>query len=290
MKLEKLIARFDHSLWKPQAMRIFQILVYSWFVFNLLYLLPAADLVWGRDSMILPLSNQPGLVNNLFFLLNYMRDLDVLILSIHGLALLLALFGKLGWIPRLVVYVTAGMLYFPAYLALNGGYILMWIFSFYLIFAKSNPKDASGILLSNFSYMACVVQFLLVYTIAAWWKWTGTDWINGDALFYVLHTEAYSSNFLQSYLLPQEGLLKLMTWFGLIYQSLFFVFVWIKRTKLIWLSLGLLFHLFIIFGIGLVDFGTAMIIGYTLFLEDDWIAKILGKIKPRICIRKSTTT
>ncbi len=278
MILDNWIEKFGSSVWKASGMKLFRILVYSWFIFNLVYLFPARDLVWGRDSMILPLSNSPGLVNNLFFLLNYLRDFDTIIISIHAIALLISISGRWGWIPRLAVYISAGMLYFPAYLALNGGYILMWLFSFYLIFANTKAKDSTGIVLSNFAYLACVTQFLMVYTIAAYWKWTGDSWIDGSALFYVLHMDAYSSSWLQEYLLPHEGFLKFMTWFGLAYQSLFVVMIWIRRTKVIWLFLGLAFHLFIIFGVGLVDFGTAMIIGYVLFLDEDWVDSALRKI------------
>lgn len=286
MILDTWIEKFSSSVWKPTGIKLFRFLVYAWFICNLLYLFPARDLVWGRDSMILPLSNSPGLVNNLFFLLNYLRDFDTIIISIHAIALLISISGKWGWIPRLMVYLSAGMLYFPAYLALNGGYILMWLFSFYLIFANAKAKESTSIIMSNFAYMACVTQFLMVYTIAAWWKWTGDSWIDGSALFYVLHMDAYSSSWLQEFLLPQEGLLRGLTWFGLAYQSLFVVMIWLRRTKMLWLFLGLAFHLFIIFGIGLVDFGTAMIIGYVLFLDEGWITSKLKKIRRQKLVKE----
>jgi hypothetical protein len=49
------------------------------------------------------------------------------------------------------------------------------------------------------------------------------------------------------------------------YQLLFPVLVWIKKIKKMFLLLGILMHLYIAFVMGLVEFGSVMIISYIIF-------------------------
>lgn len=273
--IDKLNAFFGAGLWKPHSARLFRILLYTWFLFNLAFLLPVADLLWGKEALLKPIYEEPSLVKNLFYFLNYMRDMYWVILILHGMSAILALLGVLGWVPRLGVYITGGMMYYSAYLAFNSGFLLMWILSFYAIFLPVKPRDSISRIIGNFALLACIIQFVMVYFFAAWWKWTGSTWLNGSSLYYVLHMDHFSRPVLQHYLLPFPGVLAFLTWFGLVYQSVFPFLIWWKRSKYILLAAGIAFHLFIIFGMRLYDFGTAMIFGYSLFIDEAMALRIL---------------
>jgi hypothetical protein len=62
---------------------------------------------------------------------------------------------------------------------------------------------------------------------------------------------------------------------ALLYQSIFPLLIWIKRIKAPLLVVGCLFHLGIAVMLNLWDFGMAMIVGYTLFLDEKWIVGVL---------------
>lgn len=278
VSLKEQIAMGDKRVWKPVTLQVFEKAVYLWFILNLIILIPVADLIWGPDSLQLPLSNQAGLINNFFFFLNYNREFYWIILLVHGLASLLALLNLGGIVSKLAVYLSAGMLYFSGYLAFNSGFILMWLFSFFLMFHKKGAKEWLGYISSNFSYAALVAQFLIVYSVAAFWKWTGYTWVEGSAIHYTLYLDHFAIPWVRELLLPHKGLLTILTYIALGYQSLFAIMVWGKKLKYLWLMIGVGFHLYIIVMMGMYDFGSAMITGYLLFLDEEKSKKILQKI------------
>lgn len=277
--LDHIISIFSGRVWKPDVLLLVQKLVYLWLILHLIWLLPIAPDLWGDQSLIFPLSNRPTLLNNVFFKLNYVRDLYIPILCIHGIAAVLSFVGIMAWIPRVIVYISGGMMYFSAYLAFNSGFLLIWLFSFFLIFYRPKAKNEWSRAQNNFVYLAMLVQFLLVYSIAALWKWTGTDWPSGMATYYTVQMDHFTIPWVKDFLLENLLLLKILNWSAFLYQTLFIFMVWWRRFKYVWLGIGILFHLYIIVVMGLWDFGTAMIFGYSLFIDQRLSRRLLSLFK-----------
>jgi hypothetical protein len=91
------------------------------------------------------------------------------------------------------------------------------------------------------------------------------NWLNGDAVAYISQIDAYSNNFTESLVKEHVWLGKVSTVLALLYQSLFPILNWFKKIKPVYLLIGVMFHLFIAFGMGIFSFGTIMIVCYLLF-------------------------
>jgi hypothetical protein len=263
---------------RPSALRLFSKLLYAWFVIYLLWNLPVHDLIWGRASFNMPVIATPGIINNIYYFLTYNGTLSHWVLLVHGLSALCALFGFLGVFARILVYFSAAMLYYSGYLAFNGGFVLCWIMSFYLIFANFKSTHPVSGVLNNLVITACMLQVFVVYGVAAWFKWQGTTWLEGSSVYYTLKMDHFSSWGIGEWLSRNYWLMLVLNYAGLFYQSLFAVVIWFKPIRNWYLIAGIGFHLFIVFIMGLWDFGIAMIITYSVFLSEEKAASILAFI------------
>ena len=73
-----------------------------------------------------------------------------------------------------------------------------------------------------------------------------------------------------------------LSWIAILFELAFVALVWITRTRLIMLAIGVVFHLIIWLALSLPDFGLVMMISYLVFLRDSdyhTLRKIL-KLKP----------
>jgi len=274
---------------RPSSLRLFSILLYSWLLLYLLWNLPVHELIWGRSSFNMPIVAPPGVFQNIYYFLVYNGPLSKWVLIVHGIACFLAIFGRLGVVPRILVYITGAMLYNAGYLAYNGGYILCWLMSFYLIFADSRGSHPIRNVLNNIAITACMMQVMLVYGVAAWFKWQGNTWLEGSSVYYTLQMEHFSPAGIGKWLSQFYWLMLILNYAGLFYQSLFPIVVLFKRFRTWWLLTGLGFHLFIIIVMGLWDFGLAMIISYAVFLDEEKSARILKKFGIRNNQSKAST-
>ena len=160
------------------------------------------------------------------------------------------------------------MLYYAAWSLFNSGFLLVCLFSFYLIFARPVTRKPYMIVLSNVAMIACMLQLLLVYAESAAYKMSGSMWWEGTAFYYAINLEQFSSESTRAFFNDHKGLMTMLTYLGLGYQVAFPVLVWIRKIKWVWLALGVAFHGFIAFWMGLPDFGMAMVLAYTLFIDE----------------------
>jgi Vitamin K-dependent gamma-carboxylase len=129
------------------------------------------------------------------------------------------------------------------------------------------------VFLHNLAVAATIVQLCIVYFNAGTMKLQGDVWVNGTALYYVMHVNMYAENW--SWL---RGLMKnpiavaLGSYTALIYQ-VGFPFMLTNRFHLPWLTIGLGFHLGIVLLMGLTTFGTVMITLALFTVRDsEWLA------------------
>ncbi len=77
---------------------------------------------------------------------------------------------------------------------------------------------------------------------------------------------------------PIPGTLLVGTYAVFAYQLLFAVVIWIKPVRKPFLLFGLLFHLSIVFIVGLADFGLFMIASYSIFLAPADARKLMERL------------
>lgn len=279
------IVGFLDRLTEPPAgktIKLFKSAIYGLILLNTLFLLPMADEIWGADSVINRVMYHDSLIYHLlyFLMLDDFYEWYGLIIALQVVAILIWFFGKFRLVVSVVIYLSTAALFNSAHTYVTGGHTLLKLFLFYFIFIGDKPGTPVRNAVSNLFLLACKIQLALLYFFAALYKWTGTHWVNGEALYFVLSIREFSHPFLQEWLLPANWLLKTGTWIGLGYQTLFPFLVWFRKTKKPLLILGIGFHLFIAFGTGLPDFGLCMVASYAVFVNnqtaENWLSQLRG--------------
>jgi hypothetical protein len=201
--------------------------------------------------------------------------------SWHFIAAIITLAGiSIYSINKRSYYLLDAVVYFlilninlKIYTSTTAGDPLLTNLCFLSIFLRNDfTRDHSAwgdikVLLHNFSFLALLVQVCIVYFYSALAKWYDPDWISGEAIHLVNQARHYSNWFLVRNAGAVHGLSVLLTYFVLIYQSAFPVFVFLPRIKKYFLHLGVLMHLYISFVMGLFFFGLIMALTYVLFYD-----------------------
>ncbi len=253
---------------RPKNQALFQKLIYVWFLGHAIYLLPAVNVLWGPDALLMPMIRQgDGTVKNIIYILNYLRSYNVLVFAVHLGSAALALLGVGKFVPRVLLLVSAWMLYYSAIPAFNSGFLLMMLFAAFAIFMSDEPKTGVGVLATNLAFIAAIAQFLIVYFVAAVYKFEGTTWLNGTSVHYVLQYRPLVSVGPAIFLMQFPKTMVFLTYVGLGYQAAFPLLIWFKKIKRPFLIVGLCFHLFIGLVMHLWDFALAMIFAYSLFID-----------------------
>jgi hypothetical protein len=283
--IQRVVNYFTLKVHSPGSLQLFSILVYVWLAINAASLFMLQGFIWGRGKVFYRHGYPDTFIENFFFQLVYDSDRATIVYVLHIVCSLLSIGafnnvltkGKsnktsaIWWLAsvsiRLVAWASGLMLFYAAIEVFDGGMLLMLLMSFYCSVVNVNAKSPYGIALTNAARIACIAQVILVYLTAALYKLGGTQWINGTALYFTMHIDLYSTPWLKTFFSNHYIVAKLLTWLGLAYQVLFPLLIWIKYVRKPILIIGIMFHLFIAFAMGLVGFGIAMIICYLLFWQ-----------------------
>ncbi|HTA62117.1 MAG TPA: HTTM domain-containing protein [Bacteroidia bacterium] len=241
---------------------------------NSLLLLSYSKVLYGPFSYFLPLQQHSNALLNFFNPLenpsaatNWKFFVGAQLASIVA-----CLFLPYKRLSTLLVYFFTMCLYYKTISIQNGGFNLLVITLFFLIFMDENADSIQhpilktlNITVSNFALWAARFQVLILYVTASYFKLLGSTWLNGTAFYYVLYNDTYSHPWFKYLFIDSSFFIHAITWFALGFQLLFPVLIWFKKTKPYVLIAGIVFHLLIIFVMGLTDFGIIMILMYLLF-------------------------
>lgn len=244
--------------------------VYGWFVLNILLHLSAMHLMWGADTVLMRFGATNRTSENIVYAVMYNLSLFNPVLCVHVLSAVLSMFDR-SWAfaPRMLTWFTGLLLYYAAIPAFNGGILLMLLLAFYLIPFYSKATLPERIVLNNAGRLAAQLQVCLLYALASFFKLTGTQWIDGSALYYTFNIDHYSWPWLKEFAFQHPSWMAPLTWLALAYQLLFPVLVWIKKTRTPLLVAGIVFHVCIAFTMHLWDFSAAMLVAYLAFRTSD---------------------
>ncbi len=271
--------------------------MYLFVLFNTLYLLPIAAQIWGPDALMPVWSYKPSILGkglNLLFM-DAVKPYFWWFIAAQLVFLLLGILGRLPRIAALVIYFTTANLLNSAYPMFNGGINLLEILLLYLVFMNEDTglqptlKNTIWHTLTNTFFTLARLQIAYLYFVATVYKLAGNAWLDGEALYYVLSIDEFSHPWLQASLLKVDWLLVIGTYLALAYQLLFPLLVWFNKTRKPLLIVGVVFHLFIAFGVGLFDFGIIMILSYSVYLSNDQSRHWLNRWSRGKRIQKKTT-
>jgi hypothetical protein len=122
-------------------------------------------------------------------------------------------------------------------------------------------------------------QVILIYIQAALSKIRTDGWSTGIALHYIFQQPEFSNPFFASIIMSNDWLIVLGTYATVVFQVLFLPAMFNKHLKLIWLFLGVGFHLGILLTMNLVTFSLFMIVAYILFLNDSDLLSLKSMVK-----------
>lgn len=214
-----------------------------------------------------------GGITDVVFTLNnhYSKYLSILFITLLALLSIIGLLKTSNYITNTLLWLVMHNISNYLYATLTAGdYLLNQLLLFNIFFSTSASKsiisDELKNALHNTALIAAKAQICLAYLLAGWFKLTDETWLQGMAVYHTFHLPEYSTAVLQH--LPLTVCITL-NYFIITYQVLFPCLVWIRSLKTYCLGLGVLQHLVIAFGMGLVSFGIIMMICYLLFLKYD---------------------
>ncbi|HXU26149.1 MAG TPA: HTTM domain-containing protein [Bacteroidia bacterium] len=243
---------------------------------NTLLLWAYAKTLYGSHSYFLPLEKHSNSLLNFFNLLEKPSMATNWKFFVGGqiLSILACLFLPFKRLSTIFVYFFTISLYYKTIPIQNAGFNLLVIVLFFLIFMDENADvikypilKTVNITISNFAVLATRFQVIILYIAASYFKLLGQTWLNGTAFYYVLFNDTYSHPWVKSLIISNSFFIHVITWFALSFQLLFPVLIWFKQTKPFILIAGVLFHLMIIFVMGITDFGIIMLLMYLLFIK-----------------------
>jgi hypothetical protein len=145
----------------------------------------------------------------------------------------------------------------------DGGDNVLRLLLLYMVFMLENHQfeksKGIAVFLHNVAVLVSIVQICILYFVAGTTKLQGADWVNGTALYYVMHVDLFSANWTWLRQLMKNPIaVTAATYSAMVYQ-IGFPFMLNNRFHLPWLMLGLSFHIGIVVAMGLTTFGTIMI-------------------------------
>jgi hypothetical protein len=280
----------DHSkaFGRVNTIKLFKASILIFLFCYTLQLLSVAHMFFGPGNYMVPYYKS----NNIF-----LKPLNLLEGKQYSAYYLFFLFGLLGSIlsyfflpfkriSLIVCYVFMMNIYHKTAPLQNGGFSLLTIMLFILLFINEESEKTKNPYLrtaqfsiANIGFIAMRMQVVILYMVASYYKLQGESWMDGTAFYYVLYNDLYSHPMFAATLINQTIFIKLVTWFTLLFQLLFPILIWIRKTKKMMLVLGIILHFMIAWVMGIVDFGIIMILMYILFNSESYNTRLLYLFK-----------
>jgi hypothetical protein len=132
------------------------------------------------------------------------------------------------------------------------------------------------------------LQLVAVYVQCFWSKTLGNTWLDGTALYYVLHEREYL-RFPLPINIENIWVSKLLTWGTLVIEFSMWSLIWIKELRYYVLAAALMLHLGIEYTMNIPVFEQAMIASLILFVEPDHIRRAGAWIRDTFKIYRGST-
>lgn len=179
--------------------------------------------------------------------------------------------SRFSFVIHLIIWLLVVNLNNKIYSTLTGGDFLLNQFLFFNCFLAAtytmneNWQTQLKICLHNTGCIAIMLQLCLVYFISGLAKINDPGWLTGKALILTAQIKHFSLYSFLSYNPLFDRILITLNFLILFYQLSFSLFVWIKPIKKTLLVFGVFMHIYIALVMGLVEFGSIMVLAYVYF-------------------------
>ncbi len=120
------------------------------------------------------------------------------------------------------------------------------------------------------------IHLCIVYLFAGLGKVQGTTWWNGQAVWGTLASYEYQTLDL-TWLCDYMWLVNLLTYLTVAWEVSYAFLVWPKMTRPIVLAMGVIVHLAIGLGMGMLTFGLIMLYANVAFVKPQWLESLSSK-------------
>lgn len=186
--------------------------------------------------------------------------------------------GVLLWAvmaAALVAAMVAGKLATEWKIAFSVALLLQAVWWAVKRYAPGEPRTLLDILANivhNGAMLVIVVEVILIYSTAGWYKIQGTKWENGTALFFPLHLDDFTPWPALSHALAGNSLMVMLISYGTVIVQVAFPFtLFNRRVKNVLLAVMMLEHASIAILLGLPFFSLAMIAADAVFLPTGFL-------------------
>lgn len=211
-------------------------------------------------------------------------------------AILLAA-GLLTRISSIGVFLSLVSIHQRNLYILHGGDTFLRVAGFFLMFAPAGAalsldrlirirkgKEGSS-LEPKRPWAQRMIQFelALLYFVTFCWKASGASWVNGTALFYVVHLDEFR-HFPIPALLRNSILLMLGSWLTLAAEFCLGVLIWFRELRYTVLTMGVFFHLCLEYCLNIPLFQWEILSAYVLFIDPrdlERVGKFFAKRNPK---------
>ena len=272
-KYNSLLRWFGNEPNQRLGIRALQIVLGLVFLFRSLTELPFAGYLYGVNGIG---ENFKGDTSTNSSFLTSLIDLVELNLFPHLLLLVLASCGFcliLNYKTRIVSLIS--LIIFNTVLARNaaigdGGDNVTQIILVYMLFLlPTNKSYESGDLkvwFHNLGVAAIALQIMVLYFTAGFMKINGEPWTSGLAMFNISQVETFSLPFVRE-IFKNPYITTIASYTTMIFL-VWFPIAMFSKLKMLWIFMGISFHLGILGYMGLITFGMTMI-GMELFFISD---------------------
>jgi hypothetical protein len=180
-------------------------------------------------------------------------------------------------------------------LMLHGGDTFLRCAGFFLMFApagaalsldrliaiRRGKQDPQIELRAPWAQRIIQIELALLYLTSFFWKLKGHTWLNGTALYYVIHLHSIA-RFPLPHWIQSTAMLRAGSWFTLALELSLGTLIWSRRFRYPLLLVGLLFHLSIEYSFNLPLFEWDVLTAYILFVDPVDLNRWWGALRQRL--------
>ena len=283
---------------RQQGISIFRILLAVIVVRNLFSYMNYSDLLFGVDG-IAPFERYSAIMKmyGLSFMEWTFQGIDPMtyLWAVVALALLFAMgIGK--WFIDVLFFIALLNLQLRNQFILDGSDNVILVSLPFIILASRGSKflynwprfkfEEGHIMdfIRSLATIGFIVQICIIYFSTGLVKANIDVWNQGIANYYILQLHEFEATKWNILLAHNHLFVKLTTYGTLVFEILFPIAILYRKTKYLWLVIGVLFHLGIWIFMKIDVFPWIMIATYFVFITDEEYDKIWTRIKDRMQI------
>jgi hypothetical protein len=263
-----------------------------WLLKELCIDLPYLDMLYGTNSFVAANDN----LLKIFHLdINFLRSHYLVILVAYTLFIVANVFGIGRNFTAFSVFLLTEILFrMNTYIGHGGLYLCRFIllylafgntYHYFALFKqkqqRSTEREKTSVFFTNLSAYAIMLHLCIVYFSSAFIKFQSAAWRNGEMMYYIFSLEGYDGTGHNLELARHVWLVKLITWYTLVFEFCFPFFVWIKKSRPVMITMGIILHTGIYFVMMLYGFQIVFLLTYGLFFTNREWFDFLRSIKKR---------